>query len=263
MPQGVTARAAADLLDLILDQTFPPGASLPSETELAERLGVSRLTVREAIKSLAGTRVIVVRQGRSSMVNEVEEWSPLEPRLFAARVARGSDSLPAQILEVRRIVEVEALPLAVERCTDTQREVLADALRWMREAHAADDPTTFAENALRFRSGLIAAAGNVYLEALLAPLTDIVMPAAHEAHADPGLRQRVLDVHGELLAAVEAGDVPRARAVLTGHFEKQRADPMWLRTRQISRPTSSTSATTPSTSASSNGTATSSSADAT
>ncbi|VXC39603.1 FadR/GntR family transcriptional regulator [Nocardioides sp. AX2bis] len=263
MPQGVTARAAADLLDLVLDQTFPPGSALPSETELAERLGVSRLTVREAIKSLAGTRVIVVRQGRSSVVNQVDEWSPLEPRLFAARVARGSDSLPAQILEVRRIVEVEALPLAVERCTVAQREVLADALRWMREAHADDDRDTFVEHALGFRAGLIAASGNVYLEALLSPLTDVVAPAAFEAHHDPELRRRVLDVHQEVLAAIDARDEPRARAALAGHFEKQKADPMWLTFRQTMIPTSSTSATTPSTSASSTGTATSSSADAT
>lgn len=263
MPQGVTKRAASDLLDLVLDQTFPPGSSLPSETELAERLGVSRLTVREAIKSLAGTRVIAVRQGRSSIVNQVDEWSPLEPRLFAARVARGSESLPAQILEVRRIVEMEALPLAVQRCTDAQREVLADALRWMRESHAVGDHETYAEHALRFRTGLIAATGNVYLEALLAPLTDIVAPAAVEAHVDPDLRERILGVHQELLDAITERDEPRARAALSGHFEKQQADPMWLRIRQITRPTSSASATTPSTSASSNGAATSTSADAT
>lgn len=263
MPQGVTARAASDLLDLVLDRTYPPGASLPSETELADRLGVSRLTVREAIKSLAGTRVIRVRQGRSSVVNPVDEWSPLEPRLFAARVARGSDSLPAQILEVRRIVEVEALPLAVQRCTEAQRELLAEALRWMREAHAADDQGTFVENALRFRAGMIAAAGNVYLEALLAPLTDIVTPAAHEAHADPDLREDVLALHQEVLDAITARDEDRARAALAGHFEVQKDDPMWMKVRQRIRPTSSTSATTPSTSASSNGVATSSSADAT
>ena len=58
---------------------------LPSEAELAARFDVSRLTVREAIRSLASTNVIDVQQGKSSVINPADRWSPLDPRLLQAR----------------------------------------------------------------------------------------------------------------------------------------------------------------------------------
>jgi len=74
MREGRAAAAADGLLQLVLDGTFPPGSTLPSEAELAERFDMSRLTVREAIRSLASTNVIRVQQGRSSVINPVENW---------------------------------------------------------------------------------------------------------------------------------------------------------------------------------------------
>jgi len=75
MTAGRAEATANALLGLVLDGTFPPGSSLPSEAELAGRFAVSRLTVREAIRSLASTQVIRVQQGRSSIINPIEEWS--------------------------------------------------------------------------------------------------------------------------------------------------------------------------------------------
>lgn len=97
---------AEQLLQLILDDTFPAGDTLPSESELATRFGVSRLTVREAIRSLASTRVIRVQQGRSSVINPASRWSPLDGRLLAARSRAESDPvlLPRRLLEARRAV---------------------------------------------------------------------------------------------------------------------------------------------------------------
>ena len=70
MSAGRAETTADALLGLVLDGTLPPGSSLPSEAELAGRFAVSRLTVREAIRSLASTRVIRVQQGRSSIIED-------------------------------------------------------------------------------------------------------------------------------------------------------------------------------------------------
>ena len=86
MGRGGRAESVADdLLQLVVDGMYPPGATLPSEAELAERFHVSRLTVREAIRTLTSTRVIRTQQGRSSVINPPDQWSPLDPRLLRAR----------------------------------------------------------------------------------------------------------------------------------------------------------------------------------
>src|ERR687891_2273664 len=63
---------------------YPPGSVLPSEAQLARMAGVSRLTVREAVKSLQARGVLRVEQGRGTFVNQPSSWSPLDRVLIAA-----------------------------------------------------------------------------------------------------------------------------------------------------------------------------------
>src|ERR671924_381977 len=114
MRPGRADVVAEQLLELVLDGTFPVGGPLPSESELAQRFGVSRLTVREAIRSLAPTGVIDVQQGRSSLVNPTSRWSPLDGRLLLARSRLDGDPLLLQrrLMEARRAVEVAIVELA-------------------------------------------------------------------------------------------------------------------------------------------------------
>lgn len=117
------------LLHDILSGTFAPGTILPSETELAERSGMSRLTVREAIKDLRSKRVVEVNQGRGTFVNQPSEWSALDPVLLIARSSYGEDTLELerQFLEARRTVEVQIARMAATRRTDLHQKFL-DAL---------------------------------------------------------------------------------------------------------------------------------------
>src|ERR1700754_3605854 len=104
MRPGRADVVADELLRLIINGTFPVGGALPSESELATRFGVSRLTVREAIRSLVPTRVIDVQQGRSSLVNPTSCWSPLDGRLLLARSRLDGEPLllPRRLIEARR-----------------------------------------------------------------------------------------------------------------------------------------------------------------
>ncbi|OLT14624.1 hypothetical protein BJF78_18050 [Pseudonocardia sp. CNS-139] len=120
MRPGRADVVAEQLLELVLDGTFPVGGALPSESELAQRFGVSRLTVREAIRSLVPTKVIDVQQGRSSLVNPTKCWSPLDGRLLLARSRVDGDPLllPRRLVEARRAVEVAIVELAASRRTE-------------------------------------------------------------------------------------------------------------------------------------------------
>ena len=75
---------ADELLDRIIAGEFPPGASVPGELELSSRHEVSRMTVREAMKTLEAQRILSVERGRGTFVNPVNRWGSLDAVLRAA-----------------------------------------------------------------------------------------------------------------------------------------------------------------------------------
>ena len=218
------AETTADaLLGLVLDGTFPPGSSLPSEAELASRFAVSRLTVREAIRSLASTQVIRVQQGRSSTINSVDHWSALDPRLLRARgQASGEPTrLPKRLHEARRVIEVAIAELAAERRTEEDLERMATMIAAQQEAHDHEDVARFVEADLAFHEVLFAAADNIFLEALVQPLAAVLRDQREETASASETREHALEFHGRILRRVGdrdvagAGDDMREHLILT------------------------------------------------
>ena len=226
MRPGRADVVAEQLLDLVLDGTFPVGGALPSESELAQRFGVSRLTVREAIRSLVPTRVIDVQQGRSSMVNPTSRWSPLDGRLLLARSRVDGDPLllPRRLLEARRAVEVAIVELAALRRTDAHLERLRALHQEMVDGHSRGDATGTAEADFAFHAALFEAADNVFLEALFEPLTSVLRAMREETSAVAEFRSHALDRHAAILRAVAAGDPHAARKAMEEHLEQTEQD---------------------------------------
>jgi DNA-binding FadR family transcriptional regulator len=226
MRPGRADVVAEQLLELVLDGTFPVGGTLPSESELAQRFGVSRLTVREAIRSLVPTRVIDVQQGRSSLVNPTHRWSPLDGRLLLARSRVDGDPLllPRRLLEARRAVEVAIVELAALRRTDAQLERLNALHQEMVDGHSRGDAIASAEADFAFHTALFEAADNVFLEALFEPLTSVLRAMREETSTVPEFRSHALDRHAAILRAVSAGDPQAARAAMEAHLEQTEQD---------------------------------------
>jgi DNA-binding FadR family transcriptional regulator len=212
--------AAEALLGLVLDGTYPPGSSLPSETELASRFAVSRLTVREAIRTLASTQVIRVQQGRSSMINPVERWSALDPRLLRVRgqVSGEPLRLPKRLLEARRVIEVAIAEMAAERRTETHLERLAAAITSMQASHDCGDVPRFVEADLAFHEVLFEAADNAFLEALIQPLASVIRDLREETSSAYETREHAIDFHGRILRRVAERDSDGAREDMREHL---------------------------------------------
>lgn len=226
MRQSRTSVVADGLLDLVLNGTYPPGASLPSEAELAARFEVSRLTVREAIRSLASTNVIDVQHGKSSVINAPEKWSPLDPRLLQARgQASGQPMLlPRKLIEARRTVEVGIAELAADRRTDEHIEQLSRHLDVMRGAHAQADVARFVEADLAFHTTLFEAVDNVFLDAVFEPLALVLRTLRETTSAVSQIREHAIDWHGRILAAVAAGDSDLSRESMRAHLIQTEED---------------------------------------
>ena len=215
------AEATADaLLGLVLDGTFPPGSSLPSEAELASRFAVSRLTVREAIRSLASTQVIRVQQGRSSIINPVEQWSALDPRLLRARGQASGEPLrlPKRLLEARRVIEVAIAEMAAERRTEDHLQRARAAIASMQESHDCGDVPRFVEADLAFHEVLFEAADNAFLEALVQPLASVIRELREETSSVSETREHAIDFHGRILRRVADRDAERAREDMREHL---------------------------------------------
>lgn len=224
--RGRADEVADGLLDLIVRGTFPAGGTLPSEADLAARFGVSRLTVREAIRLLASTRVIDVRQGRSSVINPAERWSPLDGRLFAARsqVERDRLLVARRLLEARRAVEVAIAELAAVRREDAHIDRLTRAHEEMARCHARGDVDGAAEADLTFHGLLFEAADNVFLTALFEPLAEVLRTLRRQTSSVADIRGHALDRHAAILQAVIFRDAAAARDAMQGHLLQTEED---------------------------------------
>ena len=154
---------------LIIDGKLQPGDKLLSERELSEKLNVSRASVREAFSALEMMGIISIRPGEGSFVKQVSYEGMLEPLTFLLQV-KISDI--TQVLEVRKILEVEIAALAAMRATP---EALADihrALGYMQEEVDAGGIGDRADDA--FHLALAQAANNPVLIKVMATITDLM-----------------------------------------------------------------------------------------
>ncbi len=217
---GLADQVAAQLLATIADGRHPPGSRLPSEAVLAHEAQVSRLTLREAVRILRDKGVLSVEQGRGTFVNPPARWVALDPMLVASRTALegGGAQSAEQITETRRIVEVGVAELAARRRSEEHLADLRECIERMRRAHEGGDIVTFSAADVAFHDGLMTAAGNPFLAALLEPIKVLIREVRLHTSSEPDLRLVALASHAAILDAVAAGDEAAARHHMTEHL---------------------------------------------
>jgi DNA-binding FadR family transcriptional regulator len=226
MPQSLTATVADGLVALVLDGLFPPGSTLPSEADLAVRFNVSRLTVREAIRTLAASNLIGVRQGRSSVVNTPDKWSPLDPRLLLARSQASEEPLLLfrKLIEARRTVEIGIAELAAVRRTEEHLQELLQHLEAMREAHQHSDVDRFVDADIAFHNTLFKAADNVFLDAVFEPLAAVLRTLRAATSSVSEIRVHGIDWHDHILIAIRHADPGASRETMRAHLAQTEED---------------------------------------
>lgn len=200
------------LVDQALDQlrqritqgVWAIGERLPTEPELSAELGISRNTVREAMRVLAFSGLIEIRQGDGSYLRSMTD--PL------GAMKALSHCTVAQAQETRQILEVEAIGLAALRRTDEDLIALREALKTSGE-HYHGDLEHYISCDLVFHKRLVDAAHNPALSELYQYFSSIVGAQLRQTLNIHPRRQAVFDLHGALLDAVEQQDPERAKAL--------------------------------------------------
>jgi GntR family transcriptional repressor for pyruvate dehydrogenase complex len=211
---AVTDEAISAIKAMILSGELAPGQRLPPEKELSERLGLSRNSLREAVKSLEVIRVLDVRRGDGTYVTSLEPRLLLEALSFVIDLHQ--DATVLEILEVRRVLEPYAAAAAARRMS---QERLAELEAELASAEADAGVDALVAHDLRFHALISSASGNEYLAGLLDGLSGGTVRARiwrgiTEEHA----AERTLAEHRAILDALRAGDPDLVRAAVTLHI---------------------------------------------
>jgi len=228
---SLTDDLAEQLLTAIIDGQYPPDSALPPEGELSEIGGVSRLTVREAVKALRAQNVVRVVRGRGTYVNPPDRWTALEPVVRAASRS-ASGALSERLIEARRLIENGACELAATRRTEEDLAELRRQLGLMREAAEHADTEQFVQADIDFHDIVMRASGNLFVPLLFEPFGALLVEGRRETSAVPQIRAHAIAHHEKVLAALESGSAKAAWAAMDGHMNQTADD---LRTHVIER----------------------------
>ncbi len=201
---------AERLQQQILSGTYPPGASLPTEHELVAATGLSRGSVREALRMLEAQGLVRTRAGRygGSVVSRPTD------ALLASHInlfAKGFSVSLGSLVEARQALEPMVAYLAAGNRTEEDLATLTQISARLDEA-AIDDVPRFLEENANWHTALAAASHNDLLRAFTASISGLMLEASRiENFASEDVRMLVTHAHRRILLAIEARDADAAR----------------------------------------------------
>jgi GntR family transcriptional repressor for pyruvate dehydrogenase complex len=211
--ETVTAEIGRKVLAFLLSGSLQPGDRLPSERQLAERLGVGRSVVRDALKSITLLGLLDVRQGDGTFLRQTR--SELLPKAIEWGLMLG-EKRTLDLVEARRYLEPILAGLAAERRDEATLEELRNHLRAMADANG--NAKRFVAADVAFHLTLGRASRNSAMSDMLANIRSLLqvwITRVMEAATDFGPSYRE---HLPVLAAVERGDVLSARGAMEEHL---------------------------------------------
>ena len=210
---AVTEEAISTIKAMIVSGELKPGDRLPPEKELSERLGVSRNSLREAVKSLEFIHVLDVRRGDGTFVTSLEPSQLLEAMAFVVDLHRDRSVL--EIFEVRRSLEPYAASLAATRIGEAELDALAASIASVDENTDVD---RMVAHDLEFHRIISAASGNAYLSSLVESMSSSTIRARiWRGITQDDATERTLNEHAAILDALRSHDVERTESSLAAH----------------------------------------------
>ncbi|MBM1816578.1 FadR/GntR family transcriptional regulator [Pseudosulfitobacter pseudonitzschiae] len=219
-PEKLSSAVVRQIEKLILRGILRPGERLPSERELADRMGVSRPSLREAIGSLQDTGLLTARPGAGVFVADVlgSAFAPALTQLFARH-----DEAVFDYLSFRRDMEGLAAERAARLGSDTDLQVVQTIFDKMVAAHPARNAD--AESALdaQFHMAIVEASHNVIMLHMMRSMYDLLRNGVfynrQVMFKQRTTRSALLDQHRAINDALQARDPDAARAAVEAHLD--------------------------------------------
>ena len=223
-PRKVSSIAAEQIVDAIQRGDFPVGGKLPSEFELAEQMGVSRPSIREALSALQAMSIIESRPGSGNYVLRAPSAHDETHTVHLIE----SESGCLEVMEARRALEPRVASLMAEKCTDGAVAELREAVEIMRDHAARDDFDAYFDADKAFHVSLAEGIGNLLISAAIAPLVRTMDQRVYREFTrhyylkNVEDLEQVVDLHAEIVDAIEARDATTAARKMDEHWSRMR-----------------------------------------
>jgi len=223
LPIGLKTVKRRQLVDEVIKQLhqqislgiYKIGDKIPPESDLVTLLGVSRTTVREAIRALSSTGLLDVRQGDGTYV--LAHSTDVEP--FEQRLRRAS---LLEIYEVRQLLEVRIAKRAAILRTEEDLNVMRESLRKRIDSQKKGNIREYVESDIAFHNAIASASGNSILSDLYLAFSKVISDALTKLVQDtiPLDYEDILKSHQQLLKAIEDKDEEESQKWAVEHLNK-------------------------------------------
>ena len=212
-------RVAEEVADriraLLLDGTFPPDQPLPSERHLAEQFGVSRGSIRDALRTLETIGLIETRHGQGTFPHELSVERLVAP---LASVMSYRPDLQDELIDVRRMFEPAVARVAASRATEEDLADLQRVLDTQRQKLKTGQSAIAEDTA--FHAILARATRNRVVMNIMATLNDLLVESRTHSLQQRGRPARSIDGHEAVVAALRRKDADAAAQAMYNHISQ-------------------------------------------
>jgi len=223
-PRKVSAIAAEQIVDAIQRGDYPVSSKLPSEFDLAEQMGVSRPSIREALSALQAMSIIESRPGSGNYILRKPSSSEESDTVHLIESETGC----LEVMEARGVLEPPIAALVANKASSDIVARLREPINDMRMYAGQDNFDKYFEADKKFHIALADASGNALVAAALSPLLDTMDQRVYREFTrhyylkNVDDLQHVVDLHHEILDAIEANDEKTAFAKTVEHWDRMR-----------------------------------------
>jgi DNA-binding FadR family transcriptional regulator len=215
MRKRLYQQIADDIERLILDGTYIANSRLPSEQEMADKYGVSRNVVREALKRLKERDLVYIRTGSGTYIRK-PSTKPVSDALHRLIRHSNADITIAHFYEIRRMLEPESARLAAKRAEQEDIEAIQAAYDDMEKSRG--DGEAWSQADLQFHLAVTTAAHNPLIQSVLNPLTEPLREVIEVGLSEPSGAQAGLAAHKRILDAIQNHDPDLACQAMLDHL---------------------------------------------
>jgi DNA-binding FadR family transcriptional regulator len=233
LPTGATKLAVDTLGRRIANDVYLPGEVMPTEPELAQSLGVSRATIRDAIKVLSGKGLVRTARRYGTRVRQTDEWNLLDADVVSwhehvhPRLVR----IFAETTELRLILEPSAAGLAAQRATTAQIDTIVEAAMALHPEQ--DDVQTMFAADCRFHTTILDATGNGMLRQMRALIVTMLRVSYEYGVLQRASEPVSRDGHIRVAEAIRNRDETTAKLEMARMLELNRRDALGNFTKQV------------------------------
>ena len=218
----VSEEVVKQVQEAIFSGELAPGDRLPPERELAEQFGLSRMSVRDALRRLESSGLVEVKVGSNggAFIRE-PNFDPLRETLSS--MLRWKKANILELVETRKIVETAVAGLAAQRANKEDLREMREAIEAAQRALSSGQPN-YGPHSVKFHAALAKAAKNHILSLTVRSFRGLFSDVLEKLLPTADMAKRAIADHWELYKAIEAHDGERARELMAQHlayFEKK------------------------------------------